>query len=144
MERGSPLNTVDRRQLRRPSKRKCSETDVKRGSIASTVTVDDAVSETEPKNIYQTYIVRPKFEDVEPEPMPENFIQMIAKEHEVLSKIKMTASSAQYWVLEEISSLNGYGEEVFEGITINEPSVRCKIGVSPHGLTIAKDDEKYK
>lgn len=143
LERGSPLNTADRRQLRRPSKRKCSESEVKRGSIASAVAPDDTSPETVPKNIYQTYTVRPKFEDLEPEPMPENFIQMIAKEHETLNKIKMAATSAQYWVLEEISSLNGYGEEVFEGITITEQSVRCKIGVSPHGLTITKDDEKY-
>lgn len=143
-ERRSALNTADRRQQRRPSKRKNSEIDVKRGSIASTVTLDDVNSETVPKNIYQTYIVRPKFEDAEPEMLLENFIQMIAKEHESLNRVKMSATSAQYWVLEEISSLNGYGEEVFEGITINEPSARCKIGVSPSGLTIAKDDDKYK
>ncbi|KAL1379641.1 hypothetical protein pipiens_003753 [Culex pipiens pipiens] len=143
MERASLTGTIDRRQLRRPSKRKCSETDIKRASIASSVTLEDATVETKPKNIYQEYIIRPKFEDVEPEPIPDNFIQMVAKEHETLSKIKMTASSAQYWVLEEISSLNGYGEEVFEGVTISEPSVRCKIDVNPHGLKISKGDEKF-
>lgn len=136
-------NTIDRRQLRRPSKRKCSETDIKRASIASSVPLEEDAVETKPKNIYQEYIVRPKFEQVEPEPTPDNFIEMVAKEHETLSKIKMTPSSAQYWVLEEISSLNGYGEEVFEGVTISEPAVRCKIDVNPHGLKISKEDEKF-
>ncbi|XP_058825815.1 E3 ubiquitin-protein ligase MYLIP [Topomyia yanbarensis] len=136
-------NTINRRQSRRPSKRKCSEADVKRTSISQTGPVYDLEEETKPKSLYQSYIVRPTFEDVEPEPMPENFIEMIAKEHETLTRIKMTPTSAQYWLLEEISSLNGYGEEVFEGMTISEPSVRCKIGVSPHGLSISKEDEKY-
>ncbi|XP_055608302.1 E3 ubiquitin-protein ligase MYLIP [Uranotaenia lowii] len=140
---GSPVNTSERRQLRRPSKRKCSESESKRGSIGSTVILEETSSESIPKNIYHTYVVGPKFDDVEPEPMPENFFQMVAKEHEVLSKIKMTATSAQYWLLEEISSLNGYGEEVFEGFTIGDPSVRCKIGVSPHGLTITKEEQKF-
>lgn len=146
-DRSCSVTSVDRRQLRRPSKRKCSEADVKRGSIATgsnVVILDESNNgETKPKNIYQSYIVRPKFEAAEEEPMPDNFLQMIAKEHETLAKVKMSPSSAQYWLLEEISSLNGYGEEVFEGVTIGEPAVRCKIGVSPHGLTISKEDEKF-
>ncbi|XP_058447123.1 E3 ubiquitin-protein ligase MYLIP [Malaya genurostris] len=138
-----PTPSINRRQSRRPSKRKCSETETKRASISQTGTVDELEEETKPKNIYQSYIVKPTFEDVEPEPMPENFIEMIAKEHETLTKIRMSPSSAQYWLLEEISSLNGYGEEVFDGMTISEPSVQCKIGVSPHGLSISKEEEKY-
>lgn len=143
LDRTSSVSTIDRRQLRRPSKRKCSETDIKRGSIASTVILDEVNAETKPKNIYQSYIVRPKFEELESEPIPDNFIQMIANEHETLSKIKMTPTSAQYWLLEEISSLNGYGEEVFDGVTMTEPSVHCQIGVSPHGLMISKEEQKF-
>lgn len=140
----SPTATLDRRQLRRPSKRKCSESEGKREGMTSPANSEDESADIKPKNIYQSYIVRPKFEETEPESMPENIIQMIAKEHEMLSKIKMTTTSAQYWLLEEISSLHGYGEEVFEGVTINEPSVRCKIGVSPHGLMITKEEQKFK
>lgn len=142
VDRSCSISSIDRRQLRRPSKRKCSESDGKRGSIASTGIQDEGHSETKPKNLYQSYILRPKFEDPETEPMPENFIQMIANEHETLFKIKMNPTSAQYWLLEEISSLNGYGEEVFDGVTISEPSLQCKIGVSPHGLTIFREEHK--
>ncbi|XP_053693928.1 E3 ubiquitin-protein ligase MYLIP-A [Sabethes cyaneus] len=139
------VGAIERRQSRRPSKRKCSEADVKRGSISpvGTTSEEERTEETKPKNLYQSYIVMPTFADTAPEPMPENFIETIAKEHETLTKIKMTPSSAQYWLLEEISSLNGYGEEVFEGITISEPPVRCKIGVSPHGLSISKKEQTY-
>ncbi|XP_055637803.1 E3 ubiquitin-protein ligase MYLIP [Toxorhynchites rutilus septentrionalis] len=137
--------TLDRRQLRRPSKRKCSESEGKRerDGMASPANSDDESTDIKPKNIYQSYIVKPRFDETEPEAMPENLIQMIANEHEMLARIKMTPTSAQYWLLEEISSLNGYGEEVFEGVTINEPSVRCKIGVSPHGLMITKEEQKF-
>uniref|UniRef100_A0A182PGP6 RING-type E3 ubiquitin transferase n=1 Tax=Anopheles epiroticus TaxID=199890 RepID=A0A182PGP6_9DIPT len=166
--------------LRRPSKRKCSELECKRGSVSSQSSssggssapagvqqLDEgapaaaghltgsqsAVAGTNsnaPKNIYHRYgALRPAFEDADEEgtvevpPQPDNYYQLIAQEHEKLSRIRMTATSAQYWLLEEICSLVGYGEEIFEGVTIAEPVVVCKIGVSPHGLTIVKDDEKY-
>ncbi|XP_040151816.1 E3 ubiquitin-protein ligase MYLIP-A [Anopheles arabiensis] len=170
--------------LRRPSKRKCSELECKRGSVSSQTSGGSSVSHggpqldegvpaaggytaagsqlggdgangNAPKNIYHRYgALRPAFGDaaeeeeqeegtVEPVPQPANFYQLIAQEHEKLSRIRMTATSAQYWLLEEICSLAGYGEEIFEGVTIAEPVVVCKIGVSPHGLTIVKDDEKY-
>ncbi|XP_049533002.1 E3 ubiquitin-protein ligase MYLIP-A isoform X1 [Anopheles darlingi] len=112
------------------------------------------------KNIYHQYgDLRPAFELEEEDgdeersqvvqqqqepPQPDDYYQLIAREHEKLSLIKMSATSAQYWLLEEICSLIGYGEEIFEGVTIAEPSVVCKIGVSPHGLTIVKDEEKYR
>ncbi|XP_058120412.1 E3 ubiquitin-protein ligase MYLIP [Anopheles ziemanni] len=189
----SAASTPERRpqpqQLRRPSKRKCSEIECKRGSVSSQssggggsspptgwhlddmgpgatsggpttatttgggATIASAGSVVElsskaPKNIYHRYgALRPAFdeeaEEGKPPVRPENFHQLIAIEHEKLSRIKMSASSAQYWLLEEVCSLVGYGEEIFEGVTIAEPSVVCKIGVSPHGLTIVKDDEKY-
>ncbi|XP_050069297.1 E3 ubiquitin-protein ligase MYLIP [Anopheles maculipalpis] len=161
--------------LRRPSKRKCSEIECKRGSVSSQssgssgmtgVPLDESVqlaagqvtgsqslgdgSTSAPKNIYHRYgALRPAFEDVDGEErttevlQPANYYQLIAQEHEKLSRIRMTPTSAQYWLLEEICSLVGYGEEIFEGVTIAEPAVVCKIGVSPHGLTIVKDDEKY-
>uniref|UniRef100_A0A182Q5N7 RING-type E3 ubiquitin transferase n=1 Tax=Anopheles farauti TaxID=69004 RepID=A0A182Q5N7_9DIPT len=159
--------------LRRPSKRKCSEIECKRGSVSSpnggslpTGTppddgvqspgqvggpVGDMSSSKAPKNIYHRYgALRPAFEHTEEEDgpfvepaQPANFYQLIAQEHEKLSRIRMTPTSAQYWLLEEICCLVGYGEEIFEGVTIAEPAVGCKIGVSPHGLTVVKDDEKY-
>ncbi|XP_052866496.1 E3 ubiquitin-protein ligase MYLIP [Anopheles cruzii] len=169
-------------QLRRPSKRKCSEIECKRGSVSSQSSasppigwhLDDLGSHSggisssapssssgsaaeesakaSPKNIYHRYgALRPAFEgddDVAVEgqrqpAQPTDYHQQIAREHEKLSLIKMSATSAQYWLLEEICSLTGYGEEVFDGVTIAEPAVVCKICVSPHGLTIVKDDEKY-
>uniref|UniRef100_A0A182R628 RING-type E3 ubiquitin transferase n=1 Tax=Anopheles funestus TaxID=62324 RepID=A0A182R628_ANOFN len=160
--------------LRRPSKRKCSEIECKRGSVSSQssvnatptgLQVDDNVPSSgqvtgsqsvgdgptnAPKNIYHRYgALRPAFEDTDDDRSaevvlkPGNFYQQIAQEHEKLSRIRMTPTSAQYWLLEEICSLVGYGEEIFEGVTMAEPAVVCKIGVSPHGLTIIKDDEKY-
>uniref|UniRef100_A0A182NS50 RING-type E3 ubiquitin transferase n=1 Tax=Anopheles dirus TaxID=7168 RepID=A0A182NS50_9DIPT len=161
--------------LRRPSKRKCSEIECKRGSVSSqssgnspaglpldegvqtaghvagSQSVGDLSNSKAPKNIYHRYgALRPAFEDADEEDgpvvvpsQPANFYQLIAQEHEKLSRIRMTPTSAQYWLLEEICSLVGYGEEIFEGVTIAEPAVVCKIGVSPHGLTIVKDDEKY-
>uniref|UniRef100_A0A182VZB4 RING-type E3 ubiquitin transferase n=1 Tax=Anopheles minimus TaxID=112268 RepID=A0A182VZB4_9DIPT len=160
--------------LRRPSKRKCSEIECKRGSVSSqssgnatstslplddnvptagqvtgTQTVADGPTNA-PKNIYHRYgALRPAFEDSDEDRseevvnQPDNFYQLIAQEHEKLSRIRMTPTSAQYWLLEEICSLVGYGEEIFEGVTMAEPAVVCKIGVSPHGLTIVKDDENY-
>uniref|UniRef100_A0AAG5CUR5 RING-type E3 ubiquitin transferase n=1 Tax=Anopheles atroparvus TaxID=41427 RepID=A0AAG5CUR5_ANOAO len=118
-------------------------------TTGSAITTAASVAELNkaPKNIYHRYgVLRPAFDDPEeerPPPQPENFHQLIADEHEKLSRIKMSPTSAQYWLLEEVCSLVGYGEEIFEGVTIAEPSVVCKIGVSPHGLTIVKDDEKY-
>lgn len=116
-------------------------------AIASAGSVAE-LSNKAPKNIYHRYgALRPAFDDEadeeKPPAQPENFHQLIAIEHEKLSRIKMSPTSAQYWLLEEVCSLVGYGEEIFEGVTIAEPSVVCKIGVSPHGLTIVKDDEKY-
>ncbi|XP_058057700.1 E3 ubiquitin-protein ligase MYLIP [Anopheles bellator] len=163
-------------QLRRPSKRKCSEIECKRGSVSSQSSasppigwhLDDLgshsggispsaapaaeeLAKASPKNIYHRYgALRPAFEgddDVAEGQrqlaQPTEYHQQIAGEHEKLSLIKMSATSAQYWLLEEICSLMGYGEEIFDGVTIGEPAVVCKISVSPHGLTIVKDDEKY-
>uniref|UniRef100_A0A182FA70 RING-type E3 ubiquitin transferase n=1 Tax=Anopheles albimanus TaxID=7167 RepID=A0A182FA70_ANOAL len=180
-------------QLRRPSKRKCSEIECKRASVSSQSSspptggwhlddvgrrsrglspvtpttsgggaTEEELSKATAKNIYHQYgALRPAFESEEEEeenvveersqvvqqqeqPQPDDYYQLIAREHQKLSLIKMSATSAQYWLLEEICSLIGYGEEIFEGVTIAEPSVVCKIGVSPHGLTIVKDEEKYR
>ncbi|XP_053681204.1 E3 ubiquitin-protein ligase MYLIP [Anopheles nili] len=111
---------------------------------------DETVDSRTPKNIYHRYgALRPAFEVVEEDrpaemvPQPSNFHQLIAQEHEKLSRIQMTPTFAQYWLLKEICKLVGYGEEIFEGVTIAEPAVVCRISVSPNGLAIAKDDEKY-
>uniref|UniRef100_U5EYX6 RING-type E3 ubiquitin transferase n=1 Tax=Corethrella appendiculata TaxID=1370023 RepID=U5EYX6_9DIPT len=109
---------------RRPSKRKCSENE----SI-----------KLESTSMYENYNVRVNSE----EKMPENFYEMVTKEHEKLTDFKMTSNSAKYWLLEEISTLNGYGEEIFDGNIPNENTGKCKIGVSPHGLAIYKDEEKH-
>lgn len=78
--------------------------------------------------------------------IPENFLQMIAKEHEKLSRHNMTIPSAKYWLLEEISLLKGFGEELFEGTLVqtdqNSHREIVRIGVSPHGLTVNKIEKQ--
>jgi E3 ubiquitin-protein ligase MYLIP len=118
-------------------KRKCSENEGRRASVNQN---EPTTSSASAANIYSEYIIRPSddFED----PMPENFLDMIAKEHEKLAKYK--PSSAKYWLLEEIQSLEGYGEEVFEGTVHSESTYKYKLGVNPHGIAVYKEDkEKY-
>ncbi|CAO1379271.1 unnamed protein product [Diamesa hyperborea] len=84
--------------------------------------------------------------------MPNNFLHMIAREHEKMAT--MSTSSAKYWLLEEIALLKKFGEEPFEGVLIptDNPHHRTsnnhhdiiRIGVSPHGLSIHRMDKNDK
>ena len=125
-------------------KRKCSENEGRRASVnLNEPTTSTTPPATPITNIYNDYIIRPS-DDFE-EPMPENFLEMIACEHEKLSKYKMAPTSAKYWLLEEIQALEGYGEEIFEGTIHGEPTFKYKIGVNPHGIAIYKEnEEKYR
>ena len=47
----------------------------------------------------------------------------------------MSACHAEYWLLKEVSSLEGYGTEIFSGrCRMNSP---CSVAVSPQGITIS-------
>uniref|UniRef100_A0A6P4DYB7 E3 ubiquitin-protein ligase MYLIP-B n=1 Tax=Drosophila rhopaloa TaxID=1041015 RepID=A0A6P4DYB7_DRORH len=49
----------------------------------------------------------------------------------------MSLKSAKYWLLQSIQDLEGYGEELFSGVTTNESAQRCDIAVGAHGITAA-------
>jgi E3 ubiquitin-protein ligase MYLIP len=97
---------------------------------------------------YLNYIVEASEESLDPttSEIPENFLQMIAIEHEKLSRHNMTIPSAKYWLLEEISLLKGFGEELFEGILTQNDQTNLRetirVSVSPHGLTVTKIERK--
>lgn len=161
-------------QKRRPSKRKSSESEIHQLDTQSCATstspnindnnnLHEDVQHGFLKN-YLHFIVRPQFEDettstevVENETicdkeMPNNFLHMIAREHEKMAT--MSTSSAKYWLLEEIALLKKFGEEPFEGVLIptDNPHHRTsnnhhdiiRIGVSPHGLSIHRMDKNDK
>lgn len=123
----------------RPSKRKSSGNDL--DSTGSSNKYLGIRSTKSLLHIYEDCIVR---SSTDSETFPENYLQMIAKEHCRISTLYKTQSSAKYWLLEEMSALNGYGEEIFEGVTCGETITKCNIGVEPHGLVIYKEEETFR
>lgn len=105
---------------------------------------------------YLSYIVRPQFEpelESEEQRMPEDFLIMIAKEHEKMHTQHMTVASAKYWLLEEIAMLKKFGEEMFEGVLATTDSLGNQtkshhqtilIGVSPNGLAVHNVEKQEK
>ncbi|CAD7012338.1 unnamed protein product [Ceratitis capitata] len=93
--------------------------------------------------VYQNYIVYPSCADGGFDAdMPEDFYNRIAAEHGKLATLKMTPKSAKYWLLKQIQELEGYGEEVFSGVTAHENSVRCDVAVGSNAITTCVGDEK--
>ena len=80
----------------------------------------------------------------------EGFLQKIASEHQKIQS--MTQSSAKYWLLEEFSTLQHFGEEIFHGTLISESECksqqarheRIQIGVNPQGLCVCKLENNQK
>ncbi|XP_053963200.1 E3 ubiquitin-protein ligase MYLIP [Anastrepha ludens] len=117
------------------------------GHTSSQSASDDDVAEdkvsTSPLSIYQNYIVYPICaEDGGDIDMPEDFYHCIAVEHGKLATLKMTPKSAKYWLLKQIQDLEGYGEEVFSGVTAHENSARCDVAVGANAITTCVGDEK--
>ncbi|XP_059607657.1 E3 ubiquitin-protein ligase MYLIP isoform X2 [Phlebotomus argentipes] len=110
-------------QQRRGSKRKCSET-------PDVVTQAKRCDSQTPYEVY--YSIRPL---VESQQMPRDFAAMIRQEHAKLAKL--SAKSAKYWLLAEISKLEGFGEEIFH-VPKSEfgTQMQMDIAVGPHGLVI--------
>lgn len=55
----------------------------------------------------------------------------------------MKSSTADYWVLKEVSSLPGYGEELFQTqLLCGSPGPA--LGVGPHGITIYSTKKQVK
>lgn len=111
-----------RNQRRRPTKRKSSEYE------------NQIIEQPQsPLQIYESYQL--KIDNSINSTVPVNFLLMVAREHEKISKLKMSVKSAKYWLLEEVAKLNGFGEEIFSGVT-GENSSPCEVGVGPHGLVV--------
>lgn len=62
-------------------------------------------------------------------PKPNDLLQKIITEHKKLKGMKR--STAEYWLLKEISEFESFGEEVFDKTQGN-----LSIGVGPHGITL--------
>lgn len=135
---------IKKTDRRRPSKRKSSESgEINCNSCSSSVQSENATNDLihsqiiSPLRLYENYIIRPEDDTL---PIPADFLLLLAKEHEKIAS--MSAQSAKYWLLNEISKLHGFGEEVFNGfVTTNDTSDICDIRVGPHGLIIHKCDE---
>lgn len=95
-----------------------------------------------PLSVYEEYCVLPVVEEATASKVPDNFLRHIAKEHQKLTG--MIAKSAKYWLLENISKLPGFGEEVFCGMTTNDSPTRCDVSVGPHGIVVRKEDGAIK
>ncbi|KAK4884859.1 hypothetical protein RN001_001130 [Aquatica leii] len=68
---------------------------------------------------------------------PQDLLQMVIAEHEKCEGMKPT--TAKYWLLKEVSTLDNFGEEVFS----TKSNGGVLIGVGPNGITILnKGDEK--
>lgn len=76
--------------------------------------------------------------------LPNDFLLSIAREHQKIHN--MTLSSAKYWLLEEFSTLQHFGEEMFEGTLISESETKItqernekiQIAVNSQGLSVRK------
>ncbi|KAH8275381.1 hypothetical protein KR026_006221 [Drosophila bipectinata] len=93
---------------------------------------------TNPLRMYEEYLIQPSSEG---EP-PADYLRQIATEHGKLAKLQMSPKSAKYWLLQSIQDLEGYGEELFSGVTTNESATRCDIAVGAHGITVSRGGEK--
>ncbi|XP_016953238.1 E3 ubiquitin-protein ligase MYLIP [Drosophila biarmipes] len=91
-----------------------------------------------PLRMYEEYLIQPSSEG---EP-PADYLRQIAMEHGKLAKLQMSLKSAKYWLLQSIQDLEGYGEELFSGVTTNESATRCDIAVGAHGITVCRGGDK--
>lgn len=99
-----------------------------------------SMPQSKAKSIYEKYIIQPDIEDTD---IPSDFIQQIANEHHKLNHPEMTSKSAKYWLLEKISELPRFGEEIFTGTTVNDTTC-CDISVGPAGIVVHKPLEQIR
>ncbi|XP_023012570.2 E3 ubiquitin-protein ligase defense repressor 1 [Leptinotarsa decemlineata] len=84
-----------------------------------------------PHNLYvQASSISPATE----EPKPMDLLQRVIRNHKDFASMKR--STAEYWLLKEISELETFGEELFSTKSIGGTTV----GVGPHGITVYKKD----
>lgn len=121
---------------------------VKKRKLSKQRSVEDGVGDevsisqnNATKSVYEKYVIRPDVE--EDADVPSDFIQQIAREHSKLINLKMSSKSAKYWLLESISKLPRFGEEIFTGTTVNDTTC-CDISVGPHGIVVYKPLEQIR
>ncbi|VVC25359.1 Zinc finger, RING-type,PH domain-like,FERM/acyl-CoA-binding protein, 3-helical bundle,Ubiquitin-related [Cinara cedri] len=70
----------------------------------------------------------------------EESIDRIQKLYSEMRGMKQT--TAEYWLIKEVSGLHNFGEEVFEGRTASGSSVL--VGVGPHGISLNFSDQEQQ
>lgn len=70
-------------------------------------------------------------------PKPQDLLQRVVAAHK--KNRDMKASTAEYWLLKEISGFEAYGEELFV-----DKQGTVMVGVGPHGITMYDDRNKEK
>uniref|UniRef100_A0A0C9RSS9 RING-type E3 ubiquitin transferase n=1 Tax=Fopius arisanus TaxID=64838 RepID=A0A0C9RSS9_9HYME len=74
------------------------------------------------------------------DPKPNDFLHRIIQQHKEIRGMK--ASTAEYWLLKEVSNLDTFGQEMFHSkFGSNAVSM---IGVGPHGITVYRGDNEEK
>ncbi|KAF7389076.1 hypothetical protein HZH66_010213 [Vespula vulgaris] len=72
------------------------------------------------------------------EPKPQDFLHRIVQQHKEIKGMK--TSTAEYWLLKEISNLDTFGQEMFHSkFGYNGIST---IGVGPHGITVYRGQDE--
>ncbi|XP_050437012.1 E3 ubiquitin-protein ligase MYLIP-like [Adelges cooleyi] len=67
--------------------------------------------------------------------------ESISRIQKLQSDIKgMKQSTAEYWLIKEVSSLENFGEELFEGRTATGSPVM--VGVGPHGISLEQPEQE--
>lgn len=132
-----PKKNCDTSSNGKVKKRKLS----KQKSIEDGMGDDVSIAKCKTKSVYEKYIIRPDIDD--DTDIPNDFMQQIAKEHSKLINLKMSSKSAKYWLLETISKLPRFGEEIFTGTTVNDTAC-CDISVGPHGIVVYKPLEQIR
>ncbi|XP_024942392.1 E3 ubiquitin-protein ligase MYLIP isoform X3 [Cephus cinctus] len=80
-----------------------------------------------------------QIQPIEPcEAKPQDFLHRIVQQHKEIKGMK--ASTAEYWLLKEVSNLDTFGQEMFHSkFGYNGVSM---IGVGPHGITVYRGQDE--
>lgn len=68
----------------------------------------------------------------------EEWISAVLQQH--LSLKGLSTTLAEYWMLKEVSKLEGYGSEIFAGRWINANNCTCLVSVNPQGVTLSNPE----
>ena len=55
----------------------------------------------------------------------------------------LSTTLAEYWMLKEVSKLDGYGSEIFSARWINASSCTCLVSVNPQGVTLSSSQSNH-